>query len=74
MASSARADDVPCTAPDTGNRLARAEWSALVLPGPDGILGTPDDVTYSLSNFTRTIHFAPTFLPSGASQYQSHSP
>jgi len=38
----------------------------LVLPGPDGILGTADDITESLSNFTRTITFAPVFLPTGA--------
>jgi prepilin-type N-terminal cleavage/methylation domain-containing protein len=31
----------------------------MVLPGPDGILGTPDDETVSLSNFTRTITFGP---------------
>ncbi|MFZ0297420.1 MAG: hypothetical protein WAM13_03655, partial [Candidatus Sulfotelmatobacter sp.] len=41
----------------------------LVLPGPDGILGEGppnDDVTYSLSNFTRSITFSPVTLPSGA--------
>jgi prepilin-type N-terminal cleavage/methylation domain-containing protein len=30
----------------------------LVLPGPDGILGTPDDVGMSLANFTRQIQIA----------------
>ncbi|MFZ0417909.1 MAG: prepilin-type N-terminal cleavage/methylation domain-containing protein [Candidatus Sulfotelmatobacter sp.] len=59
------ADDVACTAPDTGVACPGGV-ECLVLPGPDGILGTADDVTYSLSNFTRTITFAPTFLPSGA--------
>jgi type II secretory pathway pseudopilin PulG len=34
-----------------------------VLPGPDGVLGTADDVTMSLANFTRTIAFNPVFLP-----------
>ena len=59
------ADDVPCTAPDTG-AACPGGVECLVLPGPDGILGTADDVVQSLSNFTRTIAFAPTFLPSGA--------
>jgi hypothetical protein len=35
----------------------------LVLPGPDGVLGTADDVTQSLSNFTRTITFNTVDLP-----------
>jgi len=30
-----------------------------VLPGPDGILGTADDVGMSLANFTRTIQINP---------------
>lgn len=50
------ADDVPCTAPDTG-AACPGGVECLVLPGPDGILGTGDDETYSLSNFTRTITF-----------------
>jgi prepilin-type N-terminal cleavage/methylation domain-containing protein len=50
------ADDVPCTAPDTG-AVCPNGVECLVLPGPDGILGTGDDQTYSLSNFTRTITF-----------------
>jgi prepilin-type N-terminal cleavage/methylation domain-containing protein len=58
------ADDVPCTAPDTGVACPE-QVECLVLPGPDGILGTPDDVTYSLSNFTRTIAFNPVLLPTG---------
>jgi len=52
------ADDVPCTAPDTG-AACPGGVECLVLPGPDGILGTADDVTVSLSNFTRTITFSP---------------
>ncbi len=50
------ADDVPCTAPDTG-AACPGGVECLVLPGPDGILGTADDETYSLANFTRTITF-----------------
>ncbi len=55
---------VPCTAPDTG-AACPGGIECLVLPGPDGILGTADDETYSLSNFTRTIAFAPVLLPNG---------
>lgn len=50
------ADDVSCTAPDTG-AACPGGVECLVLPGPDGVLGTADDVTQSLSNFTRTIAF-----------------
>ena len=59
------ADDVPCTAPDTGTACPGGV-ECLVLPGPDGILGNGDDVTQSLSNFTRTITFGQVLLPSGA--------
>jgi type II secretory pathway pseudopilin PulG len=52
------ADDVACTAPDTG-AACPGGVECLVLPGPDGILGTADDETFSLSNFTRTIAFNP---------------
>ena len=52
------ADDVPCTAQDTG-AACPGGVECLVLPGPDGILGTADDVTQSLGNFTRTITFNP---------------
>jgi prepilin-type N-terminal cleavage/methylation domain-containing protein len=58
------ADDVPCTAPDTG-AACPGGVECLVLPGPDGILGTADDVTQSLGNFTRTITFNNVLLPSG---------
>jgi prepilin-type N-terminal cleavage/methylation domain-containing protein len=58
------ADDVSCTAPDTG-AACPGGVECLVLPGPDGILGTPDDIAYGLTNFTRTIAFAPVLLPSG---------
>jgi type II secretory pathway pseudopilin PulG len=52
------ADDVACTAPDTG-ATCPGGVECLVLPGPDGVLGTADDVTYGLGNFTRTITFNP---------------
>jgi type II secretory pathway pseudopilin PulG len=52
------ADDVACTAPDTGVACPGGV-ECYVLPGPDGILGTADDQTLSLSNFTRTIAFNP---------------
>ena len=38
----------------------------MVLPGPDGILGTADDVTMSLGNFTRTITVNPVYLADGS--------
>ena len=59
------ADDVACTAPDTG-AACPGGVECLVLPGADGVLGTPDDVTQSLNNFTRTITFGQVLLPSGA--------
>ncbi|MFZ0294744.1 MAG: prepilin-type N-terminal cleavage/methylation domain-containing protein [Candidatus Sulfotelmatobacter sp.] len=52
------ADDVACTAPDTG-AACPGGVECLVLPGPDGILGTADDVTQGLGNFRRTITFNP---------------
>jgi type IV pilus modification protein PilV len=58
------ADDVDCTAPDTGVACPGGV-ECLVLPGPDGVLGNGDDVTQSLSNFTRTITFNPVLLPNG---------
>ncbi len=56
------ADDVACTAPDTG-AACPGGVECLVLPGRDGVLGTADDVTQSLSNFTRTITFSNVLLP-----------
>jgi type IV pilus modification protein PilV len=56
------ADDVACTAPDTGTACPGGV-ECLVLPGPDGVLGTADDVTQSLGNFTRTITFNTVDLP-----------
>jgi prepilin-type N-terminal cleavage/methylation domain-containing protein len=45
------ADDVPFAA----NLPCAAGPECVVLPGPDGILGTPDDKALSLANFTREI-------------------
>ncbi len=59
------ADDVACTAPDTG-AACPGGVECLVLPGADGVLGTGDDITQSLGNFTRTITFSNVLLPSGA--------
>src|SRR5580704_16278243 len=56
------ADDVACTAPDTG-AACPGGIECLMLPGPDGILGTADDTTETLANFTRTVTFSQTFLP-----------
>jgi len=56
------ADDVACTAPDTG-AACPGGVECLVLPGADGVLGTADDITQSLSNFTRTIAFSQVQLP-----------
>ena len=38
----------------------------LVLPGPDGILGTADDVPMSLANFTRQIAINPVLNSDGS--------
>ncbi len=38
----------------------------LILPGPDGVIGTADDITIPLSNFQRQIQINNTYLPSGA--------
>ena len=57
-------DDAPCknqygqVCPDGGAEC-------MVLPGNDGILGTADDVTMSLGNFTRTVTITPVQLPNG---------
>ena len=56
------------TAPDTG-AACPGGVECLGLPGPDGILGEGppnDDVTYSLSNFTRSITFNQVFLPTAS--------
>src|ERR1700728_5083435 len=56
------ADDVSCTAPDTG-AACPGGGEGVGLPGPHGALGTADDVTQSLANFTRTIAFNSVSLP-----------
>src|SRR5580698_3010112 len=61
------ADDVACTAPDTG-AACPGGVECLILPGPDGILGEAppnDDIPYSLGNFTRSITFNQVFMPNG---------
>jgi prepilin-type N-terminal cleavage/methylation domain-containing protein len=41
---------------------ASSQLDAIVLPGPDGILGTADDVRQTLTNFQRKITISPVFL------------
>jgi prepilin-type N-terminal cleavage/methylation domain-containing protein len=41
---------------------ASSQLDAIVLPGPDGILGTADDVRQTLINFQRKITISPVFL------------
>ncbi|HLJ88902.1 MAG TPA: prepilin-type N-terminal cleavage/methylation domain-containing protein [Candidatus Angelobacter sp.] len=51
-----------CAAAGTCGILGTAQTGGaqtLVTPGPDGILGTADDVTVSLANYRRTIAIAP---------------
>ena len=58
-------DDVPCVT-SAGTTCPYSGAECWVLPGPDGKLGSGgDDVTYSLSNFTRTISFNQVFLSTG---------
>jgi hypothetical protein len=49
----------------TANDDATHPDSVIVGPGPDGILGTADDVTIPLSNMQRTIVIAPVFDAAG---------
>ena len=49
----------------TANDDAAHPDSVIVGPGPDGILGTADDVTIPLSNMQRTIQIAPVFDAAG---------
>lgn len=58
------ADDTACTTMG-GVTCPNGGAECWVLPGPDGILGNSDDVTYSLSNFTRTIAITPVLLSTG---------
>ena len=54
-------DDVPFPA----NSPCAAGPECLVLPGPDGILGTSDDKAMSLANFTRQITISKVFEADG---------
>jgi hypothetical protein len=54
-------DDVPFPA----NGVCPGGPECLALPGPDGILGTADDVPMSLANFTREIQISPVLEPDG---------
>ncbi|HZW95173.1 MAG TPA: prepilin-type N-terminal cleavage/methylation domain-containing protein [Candidatus Eremiobacteraceae bacterium] len=55
-------DTSPCTTA-SGATCPNGGVECMVLPGPDGILGTGDDETLTLNNFTRTIAFTPVNLP-----------
>lgn len=57
-------DDVNCTT-QTGAVCPDNGAECMVLPGGDGILGTADDVTMSLGNFTRTVAVTPVQLANG---------
>ena len=59
------ADDTVCTT-QAGANCPGVGAECMVLPGPDGVLGTADDVTMSLGNFTRTVAITPVLLPGGA--------
>jgi prepilin-type N-terminal cleavage/methylation domain-containing protein len=58
------ADDAPCLTA-SGAVCPNSGVECLTEPGPDGILGTSDDVILSLSNYTRTVAITP--LVSGGS-------
>lgn len=47
---------------DDDSNSAGSQIDAIVLPGPDGILGTLDDVRQPLTNFQRRITLSPVFL------------
>lgn len=57
-------DTAPCVT-SAGAACPNGGVECMVLPGPDGILGTGDDEIWSLSNFTRTIAFGTVLLPNG---------
>jgi prepilin-type N-terminal cleavage/methylation domain-containing protein len=57
-------DTAPCVTA-SGAACPNGGVECTILPGPDGVLGTADDETFSLSNFTRTIAFNPVNLPGG---------
>ncbi|HWS17331.1 MAG TPA: prepilin-type N-terminal cleavage/methylation domain-containing protein [Candidatus Elarobacter sp.] len=47
---------------DDDSNSANSQLDAIILPGPDGILGTLDDIRQPLTNFQRRITLAPVFL------------
>jgi type II secretory pathway pseudopilin PulG len=47
---------------DDDSNSANSQLDAIVLPGPDGVLGTLDDIRQPLTNFQRRITLAPVFL------------
>lgn len=55
-------DTSPCTTA-SGATCPNGGVECMVLPGPDGVLGSGTDQTLSLSNFTRTIAFNTVNLP-----------
>ena len=55
-------DTSPCITA-SGATCPNGGVECTVLPGPDGVLGSGTDETFSLSNFTRTIAFNPVNLP-----------
>lgn len=57
-------DTSSCTTA-SGATCPNAGVECMVLPGPDGVLGSGTDETLSLANFTRTIAFNQVKLPSG---------
>lgn len=55
-------DTAPCTTA-SGAACPNGGVECMVLPGPDGVLGSGTDQTLSLANFTRTIAFNTVNLP-----------
>jgi prepilin-type N-terminal cleavage/methylation domain-containing protein len=55
-------DTTPCKTA-SGAACPNGGVECMVLPGPDGVLGSGTDQTLSLSNFTRTIAFNVVDLP-----------
>jgi prepilin-type N-terminal cleavage/methylation domain-containing protein len=55
---------VPCTTV-AGVACPNGGVECIVLPGPDGVLGTSDDEVRSLANFTRTISINQVLQPNG---------
>jgi hypothetical protein len=50
-----------CNTDDDSNS-GGSQLDAIVLPGPDGVLGTLDDIRQPLTNFQRRITLSPVFL------------